>query len=160
MLSLSVVVGRLGRDPELRTTQGGQEMAQLSVATSRRVKRGEAWEDQTEWHNVVLWGQPATYAGERARKGDLVLVIGEPRSRTWEDAQGSKRHAHGIVVGGPQHVFKRLLPSAYASAGGSGTEEETAAATAAARAEAPAPRERRRAPAGRAMAELTEGLPF
>ena len=65
-----------------------------------------------------------------------------------------------------QHVFKRLLPSAYASAGGSGgtdAEEETAAAaaaTAAARGEAPTPRERRRAPAGRAMAELTEGLPF
>jgi single-strand DNA-binding protein len=108
MLSLSVIVGRLGRDPELRTTQAGHEMATVSVATNRRVKRDGEWQEETEWHNVVLWGQPAGFAAERTRKGDLVLVLGEPRTRSWEDAQGVKRYTHEIVVGGPQHVFRRL----------------------------------------------------
>ena len=163
MLSLSVIVGRLGRDPEPRTTQGGHEMARISVATSRRVRRGEAWEDQAEWHEVTLWGQPASYAGEHARKGDLVLVVGEPRSRTWEDAQGPRRHAHEVVVGGPQHVFRRLLPAAAHGDGGAEAREEETTAAAPARAEAPASRGRRRAPAAAAAAgaaELAEDLPF
>ena len=87
-----------------------------------------------------------------------MLVIGEPRSRTWEDAQGSKRHAHEVGVGGPQHVFKRLLPSAYAS-GSSGAEVREEARTDT-RAEVPASRQQRRAPTGGAMNEVTEGLPF
>jgi single-strand DNA-binding protein len=115
MFALSVLVGRLGRDPELRTTQAGQEMAQLSLATSRRIKRENGWEETTEWHNVTLWGQAASFAGEQARKGDLVLVMGEPRSRSWEDAQGMKRQSHEIVVGGPQHVFRRLVATPEAA---------------------------------------------
>src|ERR671927_994843 len=123
MLALSVLIGRLGRDPEVRTPRWGRAVARLSLATSRRVKRDEEWAELTEWHDVTLWGQPATYAGEAARKGDLVLVVGEPRSRSWEDAQGSKRTAHEVVVGGPQHVFRRLAGSGE----GAAARDETAA---------------------------------
>jgi single-strand DNA-binding protein len=144
MLAFSVLVGRLGRDPELRTTQAGQELAQLSVATSRRVKRDTQWEEHTEWHNVTLWGQPASFAAEQVHKGDLVLVVGEPRSRSWEDAQGAKRVTHEIVVGGPQHVFRRLMASGEGAA--------------VPHAERPAPAERP-VPA-RSKAELAEELPF
>ncbi|HET6467845.1 MAG TPA: single-stranded DNA-binding protein [Geminicoccaceae bacterium] len=138
MFALSVLVGRLGRDPELRTTQAGHEMAQLSVATSRRIKREAQWEEHTEWHSVTLWGQPAGYAAEQVHKGDLVLIVGEPRSRSWEDAQGAKRVAHEVVVGGPQHVFRRLA---------TGGDNPTP------------PRSDRPAPS-RSTAELADELPF
>ena len=153
MLALSVLIGRLGRDPEVRTTQSGQDLARLSLATSRRVKRDEEWAELTEWHDVTLWGQPATFAGEAARKGDLVLVVGEPRSRSWEDAQGSKRTAHEVVVGGPQHVFKRLAGTGE----GAGLRDEAEQPREAA--PVPAPRQARPRPV-RPMAELAEDIPF
>jgi single-strand DNA-binding protein len=163
MFALSVLVGRLGRDPELRTTQAGQELAQVSLATSRRIKRESGWEEATEWHNVTLWGQAASFAGEQARKGDLVLVVGEPRSRSWEDAQGMKRQSHEIVVGGPQHVFRRLA----GTGDGAGrderaqTEDEPLSAEAAPADEtARAPRRPSRAAASRPVVELVEDLPF
>jgi len=155
MLALSVLIGRLGRDPEVRTTQSGQDLARLSLATSRRVKRDEEWAELTEWHDVTLWGQPATFAGEAAKKGDLVLVVGEPRSRSWEDAQGSKRTAHEVVVGGPQHVFRRL--AAAGSASPSADAEPTVAAG------SPPPRNGRASRTGngaRDMADLAQDLPF
>ena len=156
MLALSVLIGRLGRDPEVRTTQSGQDLARLSLATSRRVKRDEEWAELTEWHDVTLWGQPATYAGEAAKKGDLVLVVGEPRSRSWEDAQGSKRTSHEVVVGGPQHVFKRLAGSIGEGAAARDEAEQPREAAAPA---SPAPRQARPRPV-RPMAELAEDIPF
>lgn len=161
MLALSVLIGRLGRDPEVRTTQSGQDLARLSLATSRRVKRDEEWAELTEWHDVTLWGQPATFAGEAAKKGDLVLVVGEPRSRSWEDAQGSKRTAHEVVVGGPQHVFKRLAGTGEGAAAARDEAEQQREAAPAQRegAASPAPRQSRQRPV-RPMAELAEDIPF
>jgi single-strand DNA-binding protein len=160
MLALSVLIGRLGRDPEVRTTQSGQDLARLSLATSRRVKRDEEWAELTEWHDVTLWGQPATFAGEAAKKGDLVLVVGEPRSRSWEDAQGSKRTAHEVVVGGPQHVFKRLAGTGEGATARDEAEQPREAAPAQREgAASPAPRQARPRPV-RPMAELAEDIPF
>ena len=109
---------------------------------------------------MTLWGQPATFAGEAAKKGDLVLVVGEPRSRSWEDAQGSKRTAHEVVVGGPQHVFKRLAGTGEGATARDEAEQPREAAPAQREgAASPAPRQARPRPV-RPMAELAEDIPF
>ncbi len=85
-----ILIGRLGKDPDVITYENGVKRASFSLATteSYRDKDGN-WQDQTEWHNIVLW----RYLAERNLvKGDLIYLEGKLRSRSWEDEQGQKRY--------------------------------------------------------------------
>ncbi len=93
-----VLLGRLGRDPELRTTPGGKTLCSLSLATDRAVRRGGNWESETTWHRVIAFDHLAELAGQRLRKGDPVAVLGEVRSRRWEDGDGKARVTHSVVA--------------------------------------------------------------
>jgi len=88
-----ILVGNLGRDPELRYTPGGTAVANLSVATN------EAWTDKsgqkqerTEWHRVVVWGKQAEIAGEYLQKGKQIYIEGGLQTREWNDRDGNKRY--------------------------------------------------------------------
>jgi single-strand DNA-binding protein len=71
-----ILVGNVGRDPDIQTTNGGTKVAHLSLATSRRVPRNGGFEDRTEWHRLTLWDRLAQIAEEYVRKGDRLYIEG------------------------------------------------------------------------------------
>jgi single-strand DNA-binding protein len=94
-----IIVGRLTRDPEVRTTTGGQSVATVSVATGRTYtnKAGEK-QDKTEFHNVVVWGRLAEICGQYLVKGQEVLFEGRLETRVWEGQDGQKRSRTEIIA--------------------------------------------------------------
>jgi len=98
MLNKVTLIGNLGRDPELRTTPGGSQVCNLSVATTERVKRGDAWEDHTEWHRVVCFGRTAENVARFKKKGATLYVEGRIRTNKWKDKDGQDRYTTEIVA--------------------------------------------------------------
>ncbi|HHE2808458.1 single-stranded DNA-binding protein [Escherichia coli] len=94
-----ILVGRLGKDPEVRYIPNGGAVANLQVATSEswRDKQTGEIREQTEWHRVVLFGKLAEVAGEYLRKGAQVYIEGQLRTRSWED-NGITRYVTEILV--------------------------------------------------------------
>lgn len=92
-----IIVGNLGRDPEVRFTQGGAAVCNLSVAVGERVKKGEAWEDHTEWFRVVVFGKTAENAGQYLQKGRQIFVEGKLRQREYEK-DGQKQRSTEVVA--------------------------------------------------------------
>jgi single-strand DNA-binding protein len=92
-----IIIGNLGRDPEVRFTQGGSAVCNLSVAVGERVKKGEAWEDHTEWFRVVAFGKTAENAGQFLQKGRQVYVEGRLRQREYEK-DGAKQRSTEVVA--------------------------------------------------------------
>ena len=94
-----ILVGNLGKDPEVRFTNSGSAVARLSVATS------EVWNDRdgnrqerTEWHNVVVWGKQGESCGQYLAKGRQVYVEGSIRTRSYDDKSGNKRYVTEVVA--------------------------------------------------------------
>lgn len=103
-----ILVGNVGRDPELRYTQGGQPVASFSIATNERFKDKDGnWKDRTEWHRIVAWGRLAEICGEYLRKGSQVYVEGRIQTRDWEDKEGNKRQTTEIVILSMQMLGRR-----------------------------------------------------
>ena len=88
----AILVGNLGRDPELRYTQGGQAVVNFSIATSENWtdKNGER-QERTEWHRIVAWGKTGELCAQYLSKGRTVYVEGRIQTREWEDREGQKR---------------------------------------------------------------------
>ena len=86
-----ILVGRLGADPEIRYTQTGTAVANFRIATNNRVKRGDEWVDEPEWHRIVVWDKLAERCNQYLRKGMLVYIEGQLRTRSWEDQDGNRR---------------------------------------------------------------------
>lgn len=109
MLNKVILIGNLGRDPEIRTTQSGQTVAQLRVATSRRWRdRDGNRQEQTEWHDIVCWGRQAEVAGQYLTRGKLISVEGRLQTRSWDDQQtGQKRYRTEIVCDNFQMLGSR-----------------------------------------------------
>ena len=94
-----ILVGRLGRDPEMRYTPGGQPVCNVSLATDESYKdRNGERQKRTEWHRLVIWGKQAEIAQKYLKKGSLVFVEGRIQSRQWDDKEGQKRTSFDIVV--------------------------------------------------------------
>lgn len=87
-----ILVGNVGRDPELRYTSGGAAVAQFSLATTENwtSKTGEK-QERTEWHRVVVWGKMAEVVNQYVKKGRQVYVEGSLQTRQWDDRNGQKR---------------------------------------------------------------------
>jgi len=99
MYNRVLLIGNLGRDPEVRHTNSGQPVANLRVATSRRYKDREGnWSEQTEWHDVVCFGRTAETAGQYLRKGSRVFVEGRLQTRSWDDREGKKQYRTEVVA--------------------------------------------------------------
>ncbi|WP_241622722.1 single-stranded DNA-binding protein [Rosenbergiella australiborealis] len=97
----TIIVGRLGQDPEVRYAPSGACFANLSVATSEswRDKQSGEQKEITEWHRVVISGKLAEIAGEYLRKGSEVYLEGKLRTRKWQDQSGNDRYTTEIQVG-------------------------------------------------------------
>jgi single-strand DNA-binding protein len=94
-----ILIGNLGRDPELRYTAGGTAVANFTLATSEqwRDKQG-ASQERTEWHRIVAWGRTAELCAQYLAKGRTVYVEGRIQSREWEDKEGQKRRTTEVVA--------------------------------------------------------------
>ena len=93
----AILVGNLGRDPELRTTPNGQSVVNFTLATSETWtdKSGERVE-RTEWHRIVVWGRTAETCAQYLSKGRTVYIEGRIQTREWEDKDGHKRYTTEI----------------------------------------------------------------
>src|SRR2546422_6502336 len=94
-----ILVGNLGKDPEVRFTPSGRAVAKFSLATT------DSWMDQesgrqerTEWHNIVVWGKQAENCGQYLAKGRQVYIEGAIRSRSYDDKEGNKRYITEVVA--------------------------------------------------------------
>lgn len=95
------IMGNVGRDPEIRSTQDGRRLANLSIATSETWRDRNSGErrEKTEWHRVTVWPEKAVEIVEKyVRKGDMILIEGQLETRKWQDQQGNDRYSTEIVV--------------------------------------------------------------
>ena len=98
-LNKCMIIGNLGRDPEMRYTPSGQAVTQFTVATNRNYRdQNQEWQKETEWFRVVVWGQQAERAAENLRKGNKVYIEGRIQTRQWEDQTGQKRYTTELVA--------------------------------------------------------------
>jgi single-strand DNA-binding protein len=94
-----ILLGNLGKDPEVKYTPQGTPVAKLTLATNERYKDKEGqWQDRTEWHNVVLWQRLAEIAGEYLKKGSKVYIEGRLQTRSWDDKQTNQKKYMTEVV--------------------------------------------------------------
>ncbi len=93
-----ILLGHLGRDPEMRYQPSGGAIATLNLATSETYKDREGnRQERTEWHRVVFFGRPAEIAGEYLRKGSMAYVEGRLQTRKWTDKEGQERYTTEVV---------------------------------------------------------------
>ena len=112
-MNKTILMGRLGRDPELKQARAGGSVLSISVATKDREKQGDQWQDVTDWHEVVLFGRQAEYLADKARKGDRVLVEGKSKVRKWTGKDGQERQRSEVVA-----FSVELLTSGQSEQGG------------------------------------------
>ena len=107
-LNKVMIIGNLGRDPEMRYTPSGQAVTQFTVAVNRNYKdaQGER-QEETEWFRVVAWGQQAEFSAEYLRKGAKVFVEGRIQTRQWEGQDGQKRYTTELVANTIQTLERR-----------------------------------------------------
>lgn len=117
-----IIVGNLGRDPELRRTPGGAPVTDFSVATTDRFtdKNGQR-QEQTEWHNIVVWNRLAENAAQFLKKGSSVYIEGKLRTRSWED-NGQKRYRTEIIANAMQFLDSRPGGGGQGGFGGGNTQ--------------------------------------
>lgn len=128
-----IVMGNLGRDPEVRYSADGAAVANITVATSRQWKDKTSGErkEETEWHRIVFYGRQAEIAGEYLKKGRPVYVEGRLKTRKWQDKEGQERYTTEIIAetmqllggregGGEEggHAGGGAAPARQASGGG------------------------------------------
>jgi single-strand DNA-binding protein len=142
-----ILIGNLGRDPEVRYTPSGSAVCNVSVATTRNWKNRDSGEKQeeTEWHRVVFYDRLAEIAGEYLKKGRPVYVEGRLKTRKWQDKEGKDNYTTEIVADQMQLLGSR---EGMGSGGGGGEDHGEG------RSAAPAPR----APASKPAAKSSTGF--
>ena len=107
-----MLIGRLGQDPEIRYTQSGSAVANVTIATNDywTDKQGGK-QERTEWHSLVLWGKLADLAQSYLKKGSQVYVEGRLQTRDWEDQQGQKHYKTEVVVTTMQFLDSKISDS-------------------------------------------------
>ncbi|MDX1384130.1 MAG: single-stranded DNA-binding protein [Thermoanaerobaculia bacterium] len=128
MVNKAILVGNLGRDPEVRSTPSGQQVASFSLATNRKWRdRDGNRQEQTEWHNIVCWGRQAEIAGQYLTKGKQIYVEGRIQTRSWEDREsGEKKYRTEIVCDNFQMLGQRGDSGGYGGGGGYSQPEPAA----------------------------------
>jgi len=118
-----ILIGRLGRDPEVRYTPDGTAIANFSIATSEEWKDKGTGEkkERTEWHRIVAFRRLGEICGEYLSKGRQIYIEGRLQTRDWQDKDGNKRYTTEIVASQMQMLGSR---DSYDSSGGSGSRKE------------------------------------
>jgi len=94
-----ILIGNLGKDPEVRSLESGVKVASFSLATTESYKNKEGQKvEQTEWHNIVMWRGLAEVAEKYLKKGSQIFLEGKIRSRSWDDKEGNKRYTTEIIA--------------------------------------------------------------
>jgi single-strand DNA-binding protein len=95
-----ILIGNLGKDPEVKYTPNGVPVAKFSLATNERYKdKAGEWQDRTEWHSIVAWQKLAEIIGEYVKKGSKVYIEGRLQTSSWEDKQsGEKKYRTEIIA--------------------------------------------------------------
>ena len=152
-----IIVGNLGRDPEMRTFPSGDQVANVTIATTDKWKDKQSGEmkEATEWHRVTFNGRLAEIAGQYLRKGSQVYVEGSLRTRKWTDQAGVEKYSTEVRADQMQMLGSRQ------GGGDQGSDDGYSPAP------APAPRQQSRAPAPRAaptggsgFEEMPDDVPF
>jgi single-strand DNA-binding protein len=93
-----ILVGHLGKDPEVRHLEGGVSVASFPLATSETYNKDGRKIEQTEWHNIVMWRGLADVASKYLQKNKLVYIEGKLRTRSFEDKEGNKKYTTEVVA--------------------------------------------------------------
>jgi single-strand DNA-binding protein len=163
-----ILVGNLGRDPEMRSFPSGDQVANVTLATTDKWKDKQSGEprEHTEWHRLVFNGRLAEIAGQYLRKGSQIYVEGSIRTRKWQDQSGQERYSTEVRVDQMQMLGSRQGmggPSDGGGDDGGGYEAPRRAPAPAAAPRAAAPRAPAPAPAGRASSgfdDMDDDIPF
>ncbi len=124
-LNKVMLIGNLGRDPEIRYTQSGSAVANFSIATTDRwTDKSGQLQERTEWHNIVLFDRLADLAQSYLKKGSQVFIEGKLQTRNWDDQQGVKHYRTEVVGNIMQFLDRRPTQ-------GAGSSEEAAPAASA-----------------------------
>lgn len=99
------LLGNVTMDPELKYTTGGTAVLNLGLATNRRVKKGDEWTDETDFHNIVIWGNLAMNLSSRIRKGTRLFMAGVLRTRSWDGQDGKKNYRTEVHVYNSQDLI-------------------------------------------------------
>jgi len=117
-INKAIIVGRLGQDPELRSTDSGMSVCNFSVATSESWTDNGEKKEKTEWHRVVVWGRQAEVCGKYLIKGSLAYIEGKIQTRKYEDRDGIDRYSTEVVArdvqflgGKPREELHGVLPA-------------------------------------------------
>ena len=123
-LNKAIIIGNLGREPELASTTGGNKVTSFSVATTERYtdKQGQR-QEKTEWHNIVVWGKLAETAAQYLKKGSSVCVEGKIQTRSWEN-DGKKQYRTEIVASSFQMLDTKGDNHQQENKGGFGEQQQ------------------------------------
>lgn len=107
------LIGNIGADPEVKETANGSKMVRLSVATSENYLNAKKEKvEETNWHNLILWGNLASSTAKFIHKGDTIAIEGRLKNNTFTDKNGEKRYSNDIVVHEYQILNKKQLEKA------------------------------------------------
>ncbi len=118
MINKVILVGNLGKDPEVRRLESGAVVAKFSIATNENYmdKKTNEWQTITEWHNVIAWRNLAESAERNLKKGKLAYVEGKLTTRKWTDKDGNDRYTTEVVA----NVLRLLEKKESGGMGGNG----------------------------------------
>ncbi|GAB5552625.1 MAG: single-stranded DNA-binding protein [Saprospiraceae bacterium] len=118
MVNRVILVGNLGKDPEIRTLENGAKVAKFSIATNENYKdKSGQWQTQTEWHDIVAWRSLAERAESSLEKGAAVYLEGKLSTRTWQDQNGNNRRTTEVVA----NYFRIINRQSSGASGGGNT---------------------------------------
>ncbi len=122
-----ILIGNLGKDPEVRYTPGGAAVANFTIATNENWTNKEgSREERTEWHRIVAWGKIAELCGEYLSKGRTIYVEGRLQTRKWQDKDGQEKYTTEIVAQTVQFLGGRGEGTGKSGGGASPTMEAAA----------------------------------
>lgn len=110
-----ILQGNVTRDPEVKYTTGGTAVANTSLATNKKYKKGDEYVEETEFHELTIWGAPAEVWGEHVKKGQQMLVVGEIKTDKWQDSEGNNRYTTKVVVREFEFCGKKVAGSSQKS---------------------------------------------
>lgn len=156
------LIGRLGQDPEVRTTTNGTKVASLSVATSERWRDKTTGEQReaTEWHRVVLWDKLAELAEQYLFKGSEVLLVGKLQTRKWQDQSGQDRYTTEVVLQGPRAEMQFLGKPANDNIQGGGQQQHRQQYSGGGQQQRQATGQQQKPPANEPPMDFDDDIPF
>lgn len=119
MINKVILVGRLGKDPEIRSTPQGTSVAKFTIATDEKfTDRAGEKQERTEWHNIVAWGKLGEICGQYLKKGKLVYIEGSIRTDSWDDKESGQKKYRTEIVANTMKMLDRRGDEGGGSGGG------------------------------------------